>query len=313
MMIHMTYRSGEYKVKGYLSLPYGYEIEPETLEAHIRKIYGGKRLPMTVIANNAKRERLDIHERKWPVLVYCRGGIGRVGQVKTEWLERFSQSGFIVFAPVYRGTQGGEGRDEFGGADLEDVPAACRLLAGLPFVDPKRIAAMGFSRGSVNARPRLRTRISSRSSSSGARLGSRPNVRGAGGFAEDVKTGRRQSAQNPLGLRSTLPSPHGRTHPLSGPHRSRKRRSTGGPGARHPDVRTASGLGKRRRAALVRRIRPSHALRNAHARDQPDVRLDPEAPNPAMNRAGPSAQTSTRPGRSMLERRKRTRKQIKEL
>ncbi|WP_339321403.1 prolyl oligopeptidase family serine peptidase [Paenibacillus sp. FSL W8-0194] len=151
MMIHMTYRSGEYKVKGYLSLPYGYKIEPETLEAHVRKIYGGQRLPMTVIANNAKRERLDIHERKWPVLVYCRGGIGRVGQVKTEWLERFSQSGFIVFAPVYRGTQGGEGRDEFGGADLEDVPAACRLLAELPFVDPTRIAAMGFSRGSVNA------------------------------------------------------------------------------------------------------------------------------------------------------------------
>ncbi|MEI0739902.1 hypothetical protein VQ056_30230 [Paenibacillus sp. JTLBN-2024] len=107
MMIHMTYRSGEYKVKGYLSLPYGYKIEPETLEAHVRKIYGGKRLPMTVIANNAKRERLDIHERKWPVLVYCRGGIGRVGQVKTEWLERFSQSGFIVFAPVYRGRKAG--------------------------------------------------------------------------------------------------------------------------------------------------------------------------------------------------------------
>ncbi|MDR9854486.1 prolyl oligopeptidase family serine peptidase [Paenibacillus sp. VCA1] len=151
MMIHLTYRSGEYQVKGYLSLPYGYKVEPEMLEAHVRNIYGGERLPMTVIANNVERERLDIHERKWPVLIYCRGGIGRVGQVKTEWLERFSRSGFIVFAPVYRGTQGGEGRDEFGGADMEDVPAACRLLESLPFVDRNRIAAMGFSRGSINA------------------------------------------------------------------------------------------------------------------------------------------------------------------
>ncbi len=298
MMIHMTYRSGEYKVKGYLSLPYGYKIEPETLEAHVRKIYGGKRLPMTVIANNAKRERLDIHERKWPVLVYCRGGIGRVGQVKTEWLERFSQSGFIVFAPVYRGTQGGEGRDEFGGADLEDVPAACLAPCRASVRRSETDSGHGFFPGLRKRRVRgcgHGFHLAARPL--GRRLGSRPNVRGAGGFAEDVKTGRRQSAQNPLGLRSTLPSPHGRTHPLSGPHRSRKRRSTGGPGARHPDVRTASGLGQRRRAALVRRIRPSHALRNAHARDQPDVRLDPEAPNPAMNRAGPSAQTSTRPGR----------------
>ncbi|MWV43607.1 prolyl oligopeptidase family serine peptidase [Paenibacillus sp. HJL G12] len=151
MMIHMTYRSGEYKVKGYLSLPYGYKINPNELKTHVQRFYGTTGLPMTVIANNIVEERQDINEQQWPVLIYCRGGIGRVGQVKTEWLERFSRSGFIVFAPVYRGTQGGEGRDEFGGGDMEDVPAACRLLASLPFVDTTRISAMGFSRGSVNA------------------------------------------------------------------------------------------------------------------------------------------------------------------
>ncbi|MEC0241520.1 prolyl oligopeptidase family serine peptidase [Paenibacillus dokdonensis] len=151
MMIHMTYLSGEYKVKGYLSLPYGYKLDLDELNAQIHQIYGPAEMPMTVIANNIKEEQQDINERKWPVLIYCRGGIGRVGQVKTEWLERFSRSGFIVFAPVYRGTEGGEGRDEFGGGDMEDVPAACSLLSSLPFIDTQRMSAMGFSRGSVNA------------------------------------------------------------------------------------------------------------------------------------------------------------------
>lgn len=151
MMIHMTYRSGDYKVKGYLSLPYGYKLDLNELQAQVRQLYGGADMPMTAISSNIIQEQKDVCEQKWPVLIYCRGGIGRVGQVKTEWLERFSRWGYIVFAPVYRGTEGGEGRDQFGGADMEDVPAACRLLAALPFVDPSRIAAMGFSRGSINA------------------------------------------------------------------------------------------------------------------------------------------------------------------
>lgn len=151
MMIHMTYRSGDYKVKGYLSLPDGYSVELVQLQAQVRQYYDSVEMPMQVIACNRERETRDIRGRKWPVLIYCRGGIGRVGQVKTEWLERFSRCGFIVFAPVYRGTEGGEGRDEFGGGDMEDVPAACRLLASLDFIDPERMSAMGFSRGSVNA------------------------------------------------------------------------------------------------------------------------------------------------------------------
>ncbi|MCJ8010549.1 prolyl oligopeptidase family serine peptidase [Paenibacillus sp. KQZ6P-2] len=151
MIIHLTYRSSEYNVKGYLSLPYGYTLDLDKLKAQVHQLYGKTEMPMTVITNNIDPEQKNITERKWPVLIYCRGGIGRVGQVKIEWLERFSRSGFIVFAPTYRGTQGGEGRDEFGGGDMEDVPAACRLLASLPFVDRDHIAAMGFSRGSINA------------------------------------------------------------------------------------------------------------------------------------------------------------------
>ncbi|MCY0902824.1 MAG: prolyl oligopeptidase family serine peptidase [Firmicutes bacterium] len=114
----ITYRSGPYDVKGYLCRPAG--VHPEIA-------------------------------RKWPALVYCRGGIRSVGKVRLEWVRAFAARGFVVLAPSYRGNEGGGGTDEFGGADCEDTCAAARLLRDLPFVDSTRVSVMGFSRGSVNA------------------------------------------------------------------------------------------------------------------------------------------------------------------
>ncbi|WP_308420398.1 alpha/beta hydrolase family protein [Paenibacillus segetis] len=121
------------------------------LQTWIESHYSSTELPITQIASSIKPNKQDIRVQKWPVLIYCRGGIGRVGSVKTHWLEQFANYGHIIFAPSYRGTEGGEGRDEFGGQDQEDVLAGYRLLTSLPFVDANRISVMGFSRGSINA------------------------------------------------------------------------------------------------------------------------------------------------------------------
>jgi dipeptidyl aminopeptidase/acylaminoacyl peptidase len=61
----------------------------------------------------------------------------------------FVSSGFVVIASQYRGVDGGEGREEYGGADVRDVlnllPAA-RSLGG---VDMRNVFVFGNSRGGM--------------------------------------------------------------------------------------------------------------------------------------------------------------------
>ncbi|MFW5434787.1 alpha/beta hydrolase family protein [Paenibacillus apiarius] len=151
MIYHITYLSGGLRVKGYLSLPYGYERPAAEIQSEIERFYGENNLAVTELACPLKRAHQDLYAKQWPVLLYCRGGMGKFGRVKSDWLELFSQFGHLVFAPAYRGSEGGEGRDEFGGAEQEDVRSAYRLLQSLSFVDPCRISVMGFSRGAINA------------------------------------------------------------------------------------------------------------------------------------------------------------------
>lgn len=82
-----------------------------------------------------------------PGLLYCRGGIRRVGAVKIEWLVRFARHGALVFAPCYRGNEGGQGNEDFGLADREDARAGLALLRSLAQVHPHKLAVYGFSRG----------------------------------------------------------------------------------------------------------------------------------------------------------------------
>src|SRR6478672_9556635 len=64
--------------------------------------------------------------------LYLRGGIKSVGMVRPARIAQFASEGFIVFAPFYRGNQGGEGNEDFGGEDREDAFAGFTLLKSLP-------------------------------------------------------------------------------------------------------------------------------------------------------------------------------------
>ncbi len=151
MMYNLAYLSDGLQVTGCLSLPYGFDWTAAGLADWLNRYHRTDGLPVTPIASCIRRDTKDVLSAKWPALLYCRGGIGHVGRVQTHWLEKFSRHGYVVFAPFYRGSESGAGRDEFGGRDLEDVLSAFRLLSRLPFVEEGKISAMGFSRGAINA------------------------------------------------------------------------------------------------------------------------------------------------------------------
>lgn len=160
MLLQLTYLSDGLRVKGYLWLPPQARATPDDIRCRLRRFFGAEDLSVTELACDYPRPVLEplgvgahaAAEAKLPVLMYCRGGSGSFGKVRTHWMETFARfGGAVVFAPCYRGNEGGEGRDEFGGAEQEDVAAAYRFLQQLPYADPERISVMGFSRGSINA------------------------------------------------------------------------------------------------------------------------------------------------------------------
>jgi len=54
-------------------------------------------------------------------------------------LGRIATWGYVVAASQYRGNAGGQGKEEFGGADVDDVLNLIPLLESLPQADTTRI------------------------------------------------------------------------------------------------------------------------------------------------------------------------------
>src|SRR5690606_23303463 len=71
--------------------------------------------------------------------------------VRPARISQFAQEEFIVFAPYYRGNQGGEGEEDFGLDDRNDAYNGFELLKQHPQVQKDRIHIFGFSRGGLMA------------------------------------------------------------------------------------------------------------------------------------------------------------------
>ena len=100
-------------------------------------------------------------DRKLPAMIYNRGGnrhFGAVGERTLSFLEAFARSGYVVLASQYRGGPGSEGRDERGGADVDDVLNLVGLASSLERVDGGRIFMYGQSRGGMMTYIALRGR-----------------------------------------------------------------------------------------------------------------------------------------------------------
>jgi len=84
-----------------------------------------------------------------PVLIWARGGIGEVTQDETQFAQMASwvERGYVVVGSNYRGSAGSEGKDEFAGADVDDIVALLPIIGRIEGADPKRLYGIGFSRG----------------------------------------------------------------------------------------------------------------------------------------------------------------------
>lgn len=87
--------------------------------------------------------------KKSPVIVFNRGSFVRQGFAGEMLVmaHRYAEAGFIVVAPHYRGSNGWQGKDELGGADLHDLLNIVPALARVPGADRSRLFLAGESRG----------------------------------------------------------------------------------------------------------------------------------------------------------------------
>lgn len=88
-----------------------------------------------------------------PCVIHNRGGNWKLNvwtdDAAIQTLGRFASWGYLTVATQYRGAGGSEGRDEYGGADVDDVLNLLPVLESEPRADPARIGMVGASRGGM--------------------------------------------------------------------------------------------------------------------------------------------------------------------
>ena len=90
---------------------------------------------------------------KYPCIIANRGG----NRDQSQWqassivniMGRMASWKYVIVASQYRGNDGGEGIEEFGGADVHDVLNLIPVLEQLPSADTSRIGIRGASRGGM--------------------------------------------------------------------------------------------------------------------------------------------------------------------
>jgi dipeptidyl aminopeptidase/acylaminoacyl peptidase len=93
----------------------------------------------------------DHRGRRLPAIIYNRGGTATFHVIDQPYFPEFhalAKEGFVILASNYRGS-GGEGVDEWAGADLDDVLNLVPLARGLGYVDLGNLFMLGSGRGGL--------------------------------------------------------------------------------------------------------------------------------------------------------------------
>ncbi len=90
---------------------------------------------------------------KHPCVIYNRGGnreFGSLNEFKAVFiLAKVASWGYVVAGSQYRGNGGSEGREEFGGSDVDDVLNLVPFFQNIEQADTSKMALYGWSRGGM--------------------------------------------------------------------------------------------------------------------------------------------------------------------
>lgn len=125
----------------------------ETLEAHkFKYLSDGLSIPGFIYNPKEMKHQL-------PITVWNRGGTNEIGSIDNAEGKRgplyantpceLAKTGTVVVASEYRGGLGSEGKDEWGGADLNDVIRIKEIADKLPMCKPGKAIVAGVSRGGM--------------------------------------------------------------------------------------------------------------------------------------------------------------------
>jgi len=128
-----------------------YEAVSDAITSRI--IYESDGLKVTGISCLPKNLIDKTEPKKHPILIYNRGGNREYGMLTVLSVMRsmlpFARAGYLVYASNYRGNDGGEGEEEFGGADVNDVLNLLEIAKQNPDWDGKNVFMLGHSRGGM--------------------------------------------------------------------------------------------------------------------------------------------------------------------
>ena len=98
----------------------------------------------------------------WPAILYNRGGTGNFSLIDDLVRIEFyllAKEGYVVLATEYRSTGDKGRRDEWGGADVDDVLNLVTVAKSLGYVDLQRMFMLGVSRGGMMTYLALKNKV----------------------------------------------------------------------------------------------------------------------------------------------------------
>ena len=99
-----------------------------------------------------------------PVIIFNRGSFVRndIAFVHAPLFQKFVQAGFMVVAPALRQSEGGEGKDQLGGEDINDILNLWPLMHKLAGIDLNNVFMLGESRGGMMTFLSLKNKVNVR-------------------------------------------------------------------------------------------------------------------------------------------------------